>query len=203
MFDFGSRFYDPQLGRWFTPDPAEQFANPYLAMGNNPVVYVEPDGEFVGTVITAVYDFWRIGLTEGGFEFWNWGSKNFRDAWREFDPTAEWSRTNKAFKVDLGLFKTDPEKDFFGRAWELISRFTWQLPQTLAGFHTAQLTNLTQNANWVKHKYGATVVQRTKSGGSAVTLGNYIIGDNEIEADPHNYLFQHEYGHYLQSQAMG
>ncbi len=47
MFDFGSRFYDPQLGRWFTPDPAEQFHNPYLAMGNNPVMYVDPDGEFI------------------------------------------------------------------------------------------------------------------------------------------------------------
>ena len=46
MYDFDARFYDPQLGRWFVPDPAEQFSNPYLAMGNNPVVYVDPDGEF-------------------------------------------------------------------------------------------------------------------------------------------------------------
>src|SRR5690554_5516372 len=43
---FGSRFYDPQIGRWHVPDPAEQFSNPYLAMGNNPVMYVDPDGEF-------------------------------------------------------------------------------------------------------------------------------------------------------------
>lgn len=54
MLDFGSRFYDTQLGRWFTPDPAEQFANPYLAMGNNPVVYVDPDGEWVHLAIGAV-----------------------------------------------------------------------------------------------------------------------------------------------------
>lgn len=39
--------YDDQEIRWFTPDPAEQFHNPYLAMGNNPVVYVDPDGEFI------------------------------------------------------------------------------------------------------------------------------------------------------------
>ncbi len=32
---------------WFAPDPAEQFSNPYLAMGNNPVMYVDPDGEFI------------------------------------------------------------------------------------------------------------------------------------------------------------
>ncbi|NEN25806.1 hypothetical protein G3O08_20155 [Cryomorpha ignava] len=35
------------LQGWLLPDPAEQFHNPYLAMGNNPVMYVDPDGEFV------------------------------------------------------------------------------------------------------------------------------------------------------------
>ncbi|MCA1763273.1 MAG: hypothetical protein LC664_09820 [Flavobacteriales bacterium] len=54
MFDFGSRFYDPQLGVWFTPDPAEQFHNPYLGIGNNPVMYVDPDGEFVFTSAVIV-----------------------------------------------------------------------------------------------------------------------------------------------------
>jgi len=37
----------------------------------------------------------------------------------------------------------------------------------------------------------------------AFTLGNYITGDRSIEADPSNSLFQHEYGHYLQSQNWG
>ncbi len=46
---FGSRFYDPQLGRWHTQDPAMQFANPYLGIGNNPVNYVDPDGEWILT----------------------------------------------------------------------------------------------------------------------------------------------------------
>src|SRR5690554_6506866 len=51
---FGSRFYDPQIGRWHVPDPAEQFHNPYLAMGNNPVVYVDPDGEFIFTALALI-----------------------------------------------------------------------------------------------------------------------------------------------------
>ncbi len=56
MYDFHARLYDPQLGRWFAPDPAEQFSNPYLAMGNNPVMYIDPDGReiftvFLGTVV--------------------------------------------------------------------------------------------------------------------------------------------------------
>jgi hypothetical protein len=31
---------------WFTPDPAMQFSNPYLGISNNPVNYIDPDGEF-------------------------------------------------------------------------------------------------------------------------------------------------------------
>jgi hypothetical protein len=34
-------------------------------------------------------------------------------------------------------------------------------------------------------------------------MGSYINGDNSIRPDPNNQLFQHEYGHYLQSQASG
>ena len=37
----------------------------------------------------------------------------------------------------------------------------------------------------------------------AVTQGSYIVGDNELEADSANALFQHEYGHYIQSQTYG
>jgi len=54
QYDFGARYYDPQLGRWHTPDPVDQFASPYLAMGNNPVMLTDPDGRFVPLAIAAV-----------------------------------------------------------------------------------------------------------------------------------------------------
>ncbi|MCE2935794.1 MAG: DUF6443 domain-containing protein [Cyclobacteriaceae bacterium] len=44
--DFGSRMYYGDLGRWFAPDPQNQFGSPYLAMGNMPTMGVDPDGEF-------------------------------------------------------------------------------------------------------------------------------------------------------------
>jgi RHS repeat-associated protein len=43
-YNHGARMYDPELGRWHVQDPALQFANPYLAMSNNPVSFVDPDG---------------------------------------------------------------------------------------------------------------------------------------------------------------
>ena len=45
-YDFGSRYYDPVLGMWGSVDPQKQFASPYLAMGNNPVMMADPDGEW-------------------------------------------------------------------------------------------------------------------------------------------------------------
>ena len=41
---FALRNYDPRMGRWFNPDPYGQHYSPYLAMGNNPVSMIDPDG---------------------------------------------------------------------------------------------------------------------------------------------------------------
>ncbi len=41
---FGSRYFDPFLGLWMSPDPAGQFANPYT-FGGDPVNFVDPNGE--------------------------------------------------------------------------------------------------------------------------------------------------------------
>jgi RHS repeat-associated protein len=54
MYDFGSRMYDAAVGRWFNPDPRNQFYSPYLAMGNNYIVFADPDGEWIQFLIGAV-----------------------------------------------------------------------------------------------------------------------------------------------------
>ncbi len=54
LFDFGSRMYDPTLGRWFNTDPQNQYNSPYVALGNNYIITVDPDGEWVHIAIGAV-----------------------------------------------------------------------------------------------------------------------------------------------------
>ncbi|MFV0248935.1 MAG: RHS repeat domain-containing protein [Tenacibaculum sp.] len=72
QYDFGSRMYDASLGRWFAIDPQGQFSSPYLAMGNNPVMMVDPDGEFsflailIGAFVYTAYD-----AAQGNIN--NWG----------------------------------------------------------------------------------------------------------------------------------
>ncbi|MBO8131425.1 MAG: DNRLRE domain-containing protein [Candidatus Marinimicrobia bacterium] len=54
LYYFGARYYDPSIGRWLTCDPAGQFHSPYSYCGNNPLVFVDPDGEWIQFVIGAM-----------------------------------------------------------------------------------------------------------------------------------------------------
>ncbi len=44
LYFFGARYYAPWLGRWLIPDPKLQYENAYVALGDNPIGRVDPDG---------------------------------------------------------------------------------------------------------------------------------------------------------------
>ena len=52
FYDFVSRFYDPTLGRWFNVDPKLEFVSPYGYCANNPVLYIDPNGEDIVLTIS-------------------------------------------------------------------------------------------------------------------------------------------------------
>ncbi|MEM9338534.1 MAG: RHS repeat-associated core domain-containing protein [Bacteroidota bacterium] len=71
---FESRMYDVRTGRWLTTDPAGQFHSPYLAMGNVPMMYVDPDGElawFVPVIIGAVLNVGSQAVQGNINNFWD------------------------------------------------------------------------------------------------------------------------------------
>jgi len=48
LFYFGERYYSPVIGRWITPDPAGFADGPnlYAYVHNQPLIYIDPDGQF-------------------------------------------------------------------------------------------------------------------------------------------------------------
>jgi hypothetical protein len=156
---------------------------------NNPLRYTDPSGEFLGS--------WISGFIQG---FFSTGSNRFSTGLGKANQLLD-----NDWGIIKGLFKTDSHKNFWGQTWELVSRFTWQAPQTMLGYKFTRSNNFLGQIDKVDYYGGATAASGSffNQDGAAVTISNYIIGSRKLSANPHNSLFQHEYGHYLQSQEMG
>ncbi len=213
LINMNARLYDPKLHRFLQPDnyvqdPSNaQNYNRYGYCINNPLKYTDISGnsfwkdlgnafsdgfKAVVNVAVAVVTLaiavaiiptaFAIGTVVGIGQFIGSGFQNS-------------SILNNQFRIVGGLFQ--------GNIGQIASRFTKELPQTLMGLGVSLGANALGRVRSVNYYGGATVVQHYQSGWGGFTLGSYINGDSSIEANPNNRLFQHEYGHYLQSQEFG
>jgi hypothetical protein len=104
--------------------------------------------------------------------------------------------------VCSGLFKTDKQAAPERRTLQLLSRFTWELPNTALGFFITLGAVLLCPTMPAQYYHSATFVKLATGTDNkrywAFTIGPFIVGSKY--SDP---LLRHEYGHYLQSRVFG
>lgn len=184
LINMNACIYDPVIGRFVSADPhiqnpeISQNFNRYAYALNNPLSYVDRDGEFLGTIFTAVFEFFKNFFTRGvNFHHYNW------------------KKTRNAFKIDLSTFQ--------GGFWRVLNNLTWGLKSTVVGSIISHGYNIAGKIDKVTQMDGVAALAGATSGGKAFTVGHYSLGPDNYEATWKDHLFVHEYGHYIQSQIFG
>ena len=70
LYNYRAQLYDSDLGRFYSPDPLNEFFSPYVFVGNNPINRVDPSGMIsllggrllTGAVSTLFYTILGVGL---------------------------------------------------------------------------------------------------------------------------------------------
>ena len=130
----------------------------------------------------------------------------FFESWDFLAPiTYAINNASNDVKITFGLLKGSPG--------QILSRFTWELPQTIIGWGYSQSRLIWDDVDRVEYFDGATyVINENSHSHKGVTIGNYInindkgsmpVDENGNFAPQKSQLYMHEYGHYLQSQQLG
>jgi len=94
------RQYDSRLGRWLTKDPMGQYASPYMAMGNNPVSFIDPSGG---------YDYLEESIIRNQKFF----DRSQRDFWGEHIPGASDAYSADNSKIDMDAMINESMANYY------------------------------------------------------------------------------------------
>jgi RHS repeat-associated protein len=131
-YDYGARYYDPQIARWHSPDPLAEISydwTPYRYSFNNPIRYFDPTG------------LWEFATTDDGDKKrLQLQKSNDKDNLRTF--RKESGLTNREIKNNLfggGKEGKAAMKEFFGSGESSIavSEFSGKTGTMLQGMETA------------------------------------------------------------------
>ena len=109
-------------------------------------------------------------------------------------------------KIILGRYYTDENGNVWEQALQGLSRFTWEGPQTWAGYNWSHIRNIIGDVDKVDYLGGATFSINENGSVGSVSLGNYINADidgsynGRITDYP---VLMHEYGHTFDSREAG
>lgn len=219
LINMNGRVFDPAVAQFLSPDEYIQNDgnwlnfNRYAYCVNNPLKYTDPSGEFFATILTFVCDL-SFSIVRSGAQALSGEWNNVGQTWKDFNPFNPTSRTAKAWQIDKGWIQSDKNLSKAERFWQITSRFTWELPQSILGYLYLTSNNIVGNVDRVEYFGGATYgINENLSNAynsKNVSLGSFIhmndYGSVDRPFDQYvcsNPTYMHEYGHYLESQYMG
>ena len=206
LIHMNGRLYDPALHRFLQPDNYVQDPfntqnfNRYGYCLNNPLVYVDENGEIIELIFGlgnlfarakrgSIHNFWDgvgaffqgflAGAVTGPSAMTSTTSLNqFGAIWgvvKGFS-SGDWTILNNSFKIAIGSFYIDENRTFMGGLWQGISRHTWEHPQTSIGSDFNQLMNMIGEVDRVDYLGGATYSTGEGREGSeyGITIGSFI-----------------------------
>jgi len=94
-------------------------------------------------------------------------------------------------------------KNFSVFSYKYILQLLWQFPQIVVGVIFLQLLKIFVGIQKVGYYKGTMVFETNKEKWGGMSFGKCIVGQKGIKAYPDDPLFQHEYGHYIQSRKLG
>ena len=111
-----------------------------------------------------------------------------------------------AAQIFMGRYYTDENKGAWDQFKQGLSRFTWEGPQTWAGYNWSQIRSIGDRVDRVDYLGGATFCINEDGTYGSVSLGNYINADidGSYSGSITDYpTLMHEYGHTFDSREMG
>ncbi|MGO3708087.1 MAG: RHS repeat domain-containing protein [Mesonia hippocampi] len=140
---FELRLYDPRINRWISPDPAGQYHSPYMAMGNNWISRVDPDGgtdgcegcpdnpiELDAVVITAP----GRNFDYSGMPLWMQNTSLDTGTWHGWEG-GSMADYNKKFGMDFG--SQNPGSTWY--QWYYRTQYKPEFDAFISDMHSAQL----------------------------------------------------------------
>ena len=222
LINMNGRMYDPNLGRFLSPDnyiqsPGNpQNYNRYSYCLNNPLKYTDPDGEKISwlwgvaaamgfiplesmvalaTVITADATTASICAAIGG---------------DDIDGISK--RVYNSVKISTAMLQSDElDGNEFDQFVKSFFRSGQCLPISVVGYAYSSILNYLSRAD-VDPFYGATILKTDSKllMGAGATLGHYINLDKSVyEQEVKDFnskitpLLVHEYGHFMQARGWG
>lgn len=110
------------------------------------------------------------------------------------------TKSRNGWKILKSFIQTNPTKTLAGEILQIVSRFTWQLPQQVLGVLIAETTALFGGVQSVNFAEGATFIKsKYYKHGSGLTVGSIVT----TEVNPSSRVKRHEFGHTVQSSFLG